>query len=50
VYEAVEELVHPLAAERDPAADLVALAEAEAADRDLGLADLGLLPGDLRKL
>src|SRR5689334_23540988 len=31
--QAVEELVHPLAAERDLAADLVALAEPEAGDR-----------------
>src|SRR5262249_39500641 len=32
------------------AADLVALAEAEAADRQLGLGDQGALAGDLREL
>src|SRR5262249_41736417 len=35
--EPVEELVHAPAAEGDPAADLVALAQAEAADGPLGL-------------
>src|SRR5262245_32970386 len=43
----VEELVHPPAAERHAAADLVADAEAEAGDGLLGPADLRPLPGDL---
>src|SRR5208283_1339927 len=41
------ELVHALAAQSHAAADLVAFAEPEAADRDPSLGHLGLLPGDL---
>src|SRR5262249_8176807 len=48
--QAVEELVHAPAAQGHPATDRVALAEPEAADRLLGLGDLGLLAGDLGKL
>src|SRR5438270_770491 len=48
--EAVQELVHALAAERHPAADLVPLAEAEAADGHLRLGHLGALAGDLSEL
>ena len=46
----IQELVHPAAAERHPAADLVVLAETEAADGHLRLGDLSLLAGDLRQL
>src|SRR6202008_353380 len=44
--EPVEELPHAVAAQRDPRADGVALAELEAGDRLLGPGDHGLLAGD----
>ena len=42
----VEELVHPVAAERDLQAGLLALADLEVRDALLGLAADGLLAGD----
>src|SRR5262249_53436626 len=48
--QAIEELVHPLAAQRDTATDRVALAEAKAADSHSGLGDLRPLASNLREL
>src|SRR6266545_3287969 len=48
--QAIQKLVHAAATQGHAAADLVTLAQTEAADRDLGLADLGALAGDLRQL
>src|SRR5690242_2106007 len=47
-HQAVEELVHPLLAQRHHAADRVALADLEAGDRLARLGDDGLLAADLR--
>ena len=48
--QAVEELPHAVAAERDLAADRLALAELEPGDRVLGLGDDRLLAGDQREV
>src|SRR5262249_54053663 len=48
--ESVEKLIHPLAAQSHPTADLVALTQAESAHRLAGLGDLGPLAGDLGQL
>src|SRR3954452_9450708 len=48
--QAVEELVHFLAAQGDHRADSLSFAQLEAGDRFLGLGDDGLLSGDLSQL
>src|SRR5512132_795674 len=48
--QAVEELPHPVAAQRDARTDGHALAELEAGDRLAGLPHLGALAGDRRQL
>src|SRR5215467_16295092 len=49
-HEAIEELVHALAAQRHHAAHREILAHLEGRDRLLRLGDHGLLPGDLREV
>src|SRR6266498_2660690 len=45
-HQPVQELPHPVTAQRDLGADRLALADLETGDRLLGLGDLRLLPGD----
>jgi hypothetical protein len=50
VHQPVEELVHPLAAQRDLAADRLVLAQLEGRDRLARMGDHRLLAGDHREV